>query len=125
MSTKPTPTISRAEIAGTAVTRPAGHVQSPERAPGEHDREAEPGQRGGEAEAEGDDQDHPERDLPLGDGAEQHDERRRARDQAGRGAHRDQPAPRELLGRRVRVAVLVVVRVAMRVVVMFVVMVLP
>ena len=58
--------------------------------------------------AEGDDQQHAERDLALGDRAEQHDERGRAGDQPGGRAHREQPAHARLL-REVAVAVVVAV----------------
>ena len=52
-----------------------------------NDGEAEHGQGAGEAEAEGDDQQHPERHLVLRDRGEQDDEGRGAGDQPGGGAH--------------------------------------
>ena len=73
-------------------------------APGVDDGQAERGQRPGEAEAEDDDQQHPERDLVLGDRAEQDDERGGAGDQARRGAHGEQALP----AHRVVVVVMVV-----------------
>jgi hypothetical protein len=43
-----------------------------------HDEQAEGSEGRGEADAEGEDEHEPEHHLALGDGAEQHDERRRA-----------------------------------------------
>ena len=53
---------------------------------------AERDERAGEAEAEGNDEEHPERHLVLRDGGEQHDERGRAGEKAGGGAHAEEAA---------------------------------
>src|SRR5919198_175363 len=58
----------------------------------------EPGQRAGEAEAECDDQKHPERHFVLRDRREQHDERRRAREKPGGRAHAEEPGGAEAAG---------------------------
>ena len=79
VSTTPTTTITAAERAGSALaTRPG------QREPrGPHDEQPERGQRRRQAGAERGDQQQPERDLVLGDRAEQHHERARAGDQPG------------------------------------------
>ena len=109
VSMQPTPTMATADSAGSADDDAARHRQAAHRAAREHHREPEPGERRRQPRAERDDHRQPERDLALRHGGEEHDQRRRARDQPGGGAHREQPAGRDPLGRRVAVAVIVVV----------------
>ena len=101
----------RPRRAGSAVDEPRGHVQA-RRARGRASTTARPRPVSVAARPtlNATIRSSPSADLVLGDGAEQDDQRGRARDQAGRRAHREQPAPRELLGRAWCVAVLVVVR---------------
>ncbi len=108
VSTQPTATISRAEAAGSAVTTVLG-IRS-RRSAREASTTARPSavKRRRQSQAEGDDQQHPERDLTLGDRPEQDDQRRRAGDQAGRGPHRQQAAHPGLL-RQVAVGMVAVV----------------
>ena len=74
----------------------SGHAPAPveagEDALGEDGDEAHAGDRAGEADAEGEDEQHPERDAVERDRGEQHDERRRAGQQAARDPDRDQAA---------------------------------
>ena len=60
---------------------------------GEHGDEPDRRDRGGEAEAEGDDQREAEADPVQRDRAQQDDERRRAGQQAGRDTDAEQAAP--------------------------------
>ena len=106
MSITPTPTITNALAVGSTDGEPAGHRQ----ARGVHHRDAQPGEGGRQPEAEGDDHHEPERELVLGHGGEQDDERRRAGDQPGRRAHREDAARGEVL----RVVMVMVVPVRVR-----------
>ena len=81
-------------------------------APRRHDEQPEAGQRRGQAGREGDDEDHAQADLVLGHRAEEHDERRGARDEPGRGAHRQQRARAQVAVVVVRAVTVVVVPVA-------------
>ena len=87
----PTPTTTTADSAGSSACGSPRRARRHE-APRVNDGQAERGERAREAEAEGDDQEHPERHLVLRDGGQQHYERRRAGDQAGRGAHAEEAA---------------------------------
>ena len=81
------------------------------------------GQHAGEADAEGDDQREAEGDAMQRDGAQHHDERRRAGQQSARDAEGEQAAQRDRRVRRrqMRVAVGVVVTVVVLVPVMMIV----
>lgn len=77
------------------------------------DRDPQRGQGRREPSAEGDDQEQAETHLMLRDGAEQHDESRRAWNESRRSAHRQKSPP----GDSVRQVMVVPVSVSVRVVV--------
>ena len=102
----------------TVSTRPArAPLEARGDAPRRHHEQPQAGQRRGQAGREGDDEDHAQADLVLGHRAEEHDERRRARDEPGRRAHRQQRARAQVGVVVVVVAVAVVVPVVVIVVV--------
>jgi len=80
-----------------------------EQAAGVDERDPDRGQDAGQSEAEGDDKQEAESDLPKRDRAEQQDQRRRTRQQAAGDPERDQAARRDAIRRQVVVVVRTVV----------------
>ena len=77
---------------GSGADEPALERDAAERAPREHGDEADPRDRRSEAEAERDDQREAEADAMEGDRRQEDDERRRARQEAGRDADAEHAA---------------------------------
>ena len=109
MSARPTTTITTAEIAGTAATTRPGIGALASSLPAWTTAMPSAVRVAARPTRERDDQDEAEPDPVLRDGAEQHDERGRARDQAGRRAERDQASPPAVVVMVVMAVVVVVV----------------
>ena len=117
MITRPTTRITAAETAGRArTTGPSKDTRANARR-AKHGDEPDARDRGGQSDAERDDQRHAEADPVQRDRRKQHDERGWARQQACRDTDAEDP----LRGQRVVVIVLVIVVVSVTMVVVVVV----